>query len=458
MISEFPEKLTEDLYFNLMSELGANPKWATSNGKRVLLLTGLCHHSRSGHHSVIFDCSHEGEQKITCMSSCGDTRYWWNYLARVLQLDSKDTRDWVVDWLNGKQVQENMLQRLDFSYIPEGEAEFSSTPLEMVPGIGEDVERDIYKHFETSEDILSECVWHKEDKIDINILQLYDVAIYPERDTIILPHHNINGEIVGIYERNFNMLRSKAKKLYPEMPYRMLLEYPRAKYVPLVKEWQYQLGPDEKGKTSWSFPNARNLYGLHLAKDKILETGEVIIFEGAKSVMLARQFGYDNGVASHTFGANENHIAMLLEAGATDIYLAFDKQYLDDDDALSREFSLYEKKTRGLGKRIKDYCNVYRIRDWDEDLDYKDSPVDKGEEIFDKLKANAEPLFVFGEEQHYKRERQTLGEKLLILKKKQKKLKRLEQESDQITQNSKPAITEEQLELFEELERMLNNS
>lgn len=393
MITEFPEKLTEDLYYQLMSDLGAEPQWGSSNGKRVLLLTGLCHHSKSGHHSVVFDCSNVGEQKVTCFSECSGTFYWWNYIAKALNLTSYEAKQWVIDWLNGKKVDSKVLDTLDFERQPYTEKPFNPVPLEKVPGIAPEIISDLYSHFETSIEILDECRWHTEDKIDSEILSLYDVAIYPDHDTIILPHHNIDGEIVGLYERNFNILRSEAKKKYPDMPYKLLLEYPRAKYVPLVKEGKYKLKPDEKGKTSWSFPNARNLYGLHLAKDRIAETGTAIIFEGAKSVMLARQYGYEMAVASHTFGANENHIAMLIAAGAVNIYLAFDKQY-DDNNPNEKEYMLYDKKTKELADRVKDYVNVYRIRDWDGDLKYKDSPIDEGEKIFDKLFDNAEPLCI----------------------------------------------------------------
>lgn len=454
MITEFPEKLTEELYYRLMTEIGAAPRWGTSNGKTVLLLTGLCHHSHSGHYSVIFDCSSVGEQKVTCMSECGDTVYWWNYIARALNLNSRQAKEWIIDWLNGKKIDEKIFEGLEFDREAYSEKPFDPEPLPMIPGIGADVERDLYSHFEYGYDILSDCIWHKQDGIDVDILDLYDIAIYPDHDTIILPHHNADGEIVGLYERNFNILRSEAKKLYPEMPYHMLVEYPRAKYVPLVKEWQYKLGPDEKGKVAWSFPNARNLYGLHLAKERISETGEAIIFEGAKSVMLARQYGYENAVASHTFGANENQIAMLLDLGATDIYFAFDKQYKDGDPN-PKELNLYDKKTKALAKRIGDYCNVYRIRDWDGDLDYKDSPIDKGERVFDKLKQQAEPLFLSGiEQKNVQPPKWTFADKLNFIQNKGKKEANTAEDLSAFGLNH--VVTPEQKSIFEEMEGMLN--
>ena len=106
-------------------------------------------------------------------------------------------------------------------------------------------------------------------------------------------------------------------------------------------------------KTSWSFPNSCNLYGLHIAAPYIKESGEAIIFEGAKSVMLAHQWGIKNTVASHTFGCHLNHINMLYECGARKIYFAFDKQYQEQSE-YDHDWYLYDKKTRGKAETIKD--------------------------------------------------------------------------------------------------------
>ena len=156
--------------------------------------------------------------------------------------------------------------------------------------------------------------------------------------------------------------------------------------MPLLKEGQYQ----DKEKWCWSFPNNRNLYGLHRAKEAIRKSGRAIIFEGAKSVMLAHAYGYPYAVASHTYGASDTHIAMLIQAGAKEIILAFDKQY---QEPAGKEWKVYEDKTRGLAGRVGISVSVSRICDKvGAFLGYKDAPIDQGKEIFDSLFASREEL------------------------------------------------------------------
>lgn len=182
------------------------------------------------------------------------------------------------------------------------------------------------------------------------------------------------------------MPRSEFRKRYPDVDFRETLRLPRAKYVPLLREDKYrEMLPDEE-KTSWSFPNSQNLYGLHIAAPYIKESGEAIIFEGAKSVMLAHQWGIKNSVASHTFGCHFNHINMLHECGARKIYLAFDRQYQEQSED-DRDWNLYDNKTRGMAEKIKDIggMEIRRIIDLPNTgvpLDHKDAPVDKGKEKF----------------------------------------------------------------------------
>lgn len=161
---------------------------------------------------------------------------------------------------------------------------------------------------------------------------------------------------------------------------------PKSKYMPLWKEGKYR----DKEKPCWSFPNSRNLYGLHKAKEAIRESGKAIIFEGAKSVMLAHAYGYPFAVASHTFGASESHLAMLIQAGAKEIILAFDKQY---QESKGREWDTYEQRTQRLAGRVRRFVKVSRICDRDGAfLGYKDAPIDKDKDAFETLFASREEL------------------------------------------------------------------
>lgn len=387
----YEEKITllnGDDFFSLFEVLRAEPCWVNSAGKRAIQLIGLCHHGKS--HSALFDPT---TLKVNCFSECGGGMLLHTWVKRVLGYDDpQQAKDFIEDWIDGKNIDLSNRTPInaDFGYT---ERPFKLEHIEPVKGIDESVIRRLYDTFDDSEETLSRLVWHTKEGIDVVTLKLYQVAYHPEHHTIILPHHNVNGEIVGLYERSFLMTRREFRKKYPDVDYKETLKLPRAKYVPLLRDEFYrEMLPDEE-KTSWSFPNSQNLYGLHIAKPYIEKTGEAIIFEGAKSVMLAHQWGYPNAVASHTFGCHVNHINMLYECGARTIYLAFDKQYevQDEDD---KEWMLYQKKTKGIAARIKDVGGIIikRIIDLPNTgvvLDKKDAPVDKGKEKFETLFAAA---------------------------------------------------------------------
>lgn len=404
---DYEEKLSlldgED-FFTLFFKLQAEPRWVTSAGKRSIQLIGKCHHGDN--HSALFDPS---TFKVNCFSECGRGMQLHTWVKQALDLtDPQDAKDFIEDWIDNQEIDfSNRIPQngIDFEYK---ERPYEVVEVPMVEGIQKDKLKKYLDRFDKTDETLTKLVWHKREGIDVDILKLYEVMYYTSHDTIILPHHNINGEIVGMYERSFRRLRKEIKKLYPDMPYKatkpnqvQLLDYPRAKYVPLLRDEEDR--DIEEKKTSWSFPNSQNLYGLHLALDSIKTKEKAIIFEGGKSVMLARQYGYPYAVATHTFGAHLNHISMLINAGAKEIILAFDKQYKDQD---SKEWDLYEKKTKALAEKIKhgkgsEDIKITRIIDGVKIdntgvrknlLEFKDSPIDHGPETFKLLFDDRESL------------------------------------------------------------------
>ena len=107
--------------------------------------------------------------------------------------------------------------------------------------------------------------------------------------------------------------------------------------------------------------------------------------------MLAHQYGYPFSVASHTFGAHVNHISLLLEYGAKEIILAFDRQYKEVSND-SFEWPFYEQKSQELVKQVGKYVKVSRIVDKGNLLQYKDAPIDRGKDVFESLYSKREVL------------------------------------------------------------------
>ena len=381
-------RLNPEEFFSLFEDLHAEPRWVNSRGKQSIQVLGLCHHGEN--HSALFDPT---TLKVNCFSECGGGMLLHTWVKRTLDLPDPDlAKQYIEDWIDGERHQPGKRRKpidlsnrrpakVDFDFK---ERPFELEHIEPVCGIPQDIVADLYRDFQYTPDILERLKWHTEDGISVEMLQKYQVAYYPENGSIVFPHHNINGEIVGLYERSFRMLRKEFCKLYPEIDYKQTLFFPTAKYLPLLIADKYK--DRIPGKNRWSFPNSLNLYGLHIAAPYIKESGEAIIFEGAKSVMLAHQWGIKNTVASHTFGCNLNHINMLYECGARKIYFAFDKQYQEQSE-YDHDWYLYDKRTKGMAEKIRDIggMEIRRIIDLPNTgvpLDHKDAPVDKGKEKF----------------------------------------------------------------------------
>lgn len=376
--------------------MNAEPQHGTCGGKDCIKVLTLCHGGT--HHNAVFDPE---THKITCFSECGKTMLLHTWVCKVLGTDNPSIgKQFIEKWIDEADIDLSDVIPGASGGIQTYHAFDPDMQVEMVKGIDPKILADLYSQFDTTTETLSRLKWHLPkaqggDEIPLQQLIDFDVAYYPKRGTIILPHHNINGEIVGLYERSFAPTQEEMRKIFGYGPKEWIedksawaaIHYaPKSKYMPLWKEGKYR----DKEKPCWSFPNSRNLYGLHKAKEAIRESGKAIIFEGAKSVMLAHAYGYPFAVASHTFGASESHLAMLIQAGAKEIILAFDKQYQAPE---GKEWDTYEQRTQRLAGRVRRFVKVSRICDREGAfLGYKDAPIDNGKDAFETLFASREEL------------------------------------------------------------------
>lgn len=112
--------------------------------------------------------------------------------------------------------------------------------------------------------------------------------------------------------------------------------------------------------------------GMKQAEPFIKKENQIIIVEGLKSVMKLDQWGYHNVVSAETSTLNEYQIELLIRMQVKNILIAFDK-----DVPL--------KKICEVAKLLKKFANVYAVIDKWKLLDEKDSPCDKGEDVFRTL-------------------------------------------------------------------------
>ena len=122
-----------------------------------------------------------------------------------------------------------------------------------------------------------------------------------------------------------------------------------------------------------------NLYGLNVTKENINRNKVCYIFEGEKSVLKLESFNMPNcAVATCGNSLNKFQIDLLMRNCApSEIILCFDKEKDKKDE--------YFNKLYNLCSKYKNYANFSFIYDDKNLLELKDSPCDKGENIFRQL-------------------------------------------------------------------------
>lgn len=130
----------------------------------------------------------------------------------------------------------------------------------------------------------------------------------------------------------------------------------------------------EKGLRKYSYlykwGSIQTIYGLSENRDAILQKREIILFEGAKSVMKAHGWGVDNCGAILTSHLSSNQLKILLKLGVNVVFA------LDSDIDIRKDHNI---------EKLRHYCNVFYLWDRDHLLEEKDSPADRGEETFRSL-------------------------------------------------------------------------
>lgn len=184
------------------------------------------------------------------------------------------------------------------------------------------------------------------------------IGFYPGGDQITIPHYNKDGRLIGIRGRT---LSKEEAELY-------------GKYRPLKIE-----------KQLYNHPLGLNLYGYNWSKDNIRQIRKAIVFESEKSVLMyASSFGWDNNITVACCGSSLSayQMQMLLDAGAEEIIIGFDRQFQEIGDD---EFKHLKRNLLKLREKYKQSVLISFIFDKNMITGYKSSPIDEGPEKFLKL-------------------------------------------------------------------------
>ena len=173
-----------------------------------------------------------------------------------------------------------------------------------------------------------------DEGISVDEMKKYEIRIDPLSNRIVYPVYSDNNELISVKGRT-------RFKNYKELKIMKYMNY-------------YKLG----GRIDY-------FQGMQQARQYIKQSGEIIIFEGIKSVMKVDQWGYHNAVSAETSTLNEYQIELLIRMQVKNVVIAFDKD-------------VNIKKIQKCVKLLKKFTNVYVVYDKWHLLDDKDSPCDKG--------------------------------------------------------------------------------
>ena len=183
----------------------------------------------------------------------------------------------------------------------------------------------------------------------------YDIRYSISQNKIIIPHRDVDGRLVGIRGRALNDWEVENV----------------GKYMPIKLEQLW-----------YKHPLSMNLYGLYENKEIIKKHKICYVFESEKSVLQFEDFGVPHcavAVCGSQFNKYQLNI-LLKHCAPNEIVICFDKEEKEGE-------TKYFDKLYALCKKYNQYCNFSFIYDRFGFLELKDSPSDRGEEVFKQLLA-----------------------------------------------------------------------
>lgn len=192
-----------------------------------------------------------------------------------------------------------------------------------------------------------------DDGITKETMDRFNISYSISQNKIIIPHYDLLGRLVGIRGRALNEWEVENV----------------GKYAPIQIEGVW-----------YKHPLSMNLYGLDRTYMNIRRNGVCYLFESEKSVLQMDGFSIPNcsaAVCGSNFNKYQLNILMKFCA-PSEIVICFDKEELPGEEK-------YFNKLWNICQKYKQYCNFSFIYDREGLLNLKESPTDKGEEVFLQL-------------------------------------------------------------------------
>jgi len=347
------ENLTIDNIYELCEEWGGEPEYCSTG----LIIRTICHNRPfEGSKKLYY---YENSGLFRCYTGCDSTFDIFELTIKVMKNQFNIEFD-----LN--QAVHMIASKFGISGIPIDELEVKMADWNIFKN---------YTRIEAIEQSSQQNIILKEyDKSILNKLN-YDVIIkpwinegisvesmrravigfYPGGSQITIPHYDQNNRFIGLRGRTLST--QDAERF--------------GKYRPLLIN-----------KQLYTHPLGMNLYNLNKSKQNIKQMEKAIIFESEKSTLQYQSaFGFENDISVACCGSTIStyQIKMLLDNGAKEIIIAFDRQFQEIGD---KEFKHLTTNLKKINERYKNYINISFIFDKNKITSYKASPIDEGKDKF----------------------------------------------------------------------------
>ena len=349
------ENLTIEEVFDLVSELGGEPIM----GSGLFTARTICHNEDIAHasHKLYY---YENTKLFHCYTGCGDASFdIYDLVVRVnkthgIEISLPKAIYFVAKYFGYSadtfEFEDNQQLSADWQIINN----FKRNQEKREPQIVElkTYDNKILRHLPHPHI----APWENED-ISFDVMEARGICYDPINEGIVIPHYDIDGNLIGIRERTI----VKANEIY-------------GKYRPAYI-----------GGQMYNHPLGFNLYNLNNSKKAIKSFKKVIIFEGEKSCLkYASYFGLDSDISVACCGSNliNYQVKLLLSLGVQEIIIALDKQFQTIGDI---EWQKWTTKLKLMYNKYGSYVNISYIFDKDNLLQYKSSPIDEGKEKFLEL-------------------------------------------------------------------------
>lgn len=209
--------------------------------------------------------------------------------------------------------------------------------------------------------------WEKE-YITPYAMDKFGIRFHTSEFSVIIPHYNIQGALIGIRSRHFLQYHIEAQR----------------KYMPTILE-----------NEMYAHPLQFNLYGAYQNQHTIRKKKKALIVESEKSVMQCCSYYDEDNFTVAICGStlsNYQRDMLVFDLDVDEVIIGLDKQYQNigeyDENGEwieNEEHKLYITKVKKIADKLVNYVNVSIIYCTDDRLSYKDSPTDRGKEVLESL-------------------------------------------------------------------------